>query len=301
MRLPRKLAVRRHTTGASRVIRKRPLKEFDLNRGDARGTTSAGVTVSPMAESIRFESGHLRRFGNPNFAVEESLHFHGSLEIRLDDAVWRVPSGDACLNGFAAALAQIRDHVVFGTRSVDPTTYHIHGPQSWPLLEFLRMYDNVRVAALFGGEGNSTVFPVNEFQQAVDGFLGDFADAVTTRRSRKHVPLEDLFSCRCDGFRRSRAVRGHPVWLQSAIDPARTPDLNAAPVICIRVGDMPSDPAAGSLQGQCMRCGTPVWIAPSSRVIIEEQSNPVLCMQCAADESHSESRNTLPNAQDPRL
>ncbi len=143
-------------------------------------------------------------------------------------------------------------------------------------------------AAWFHGEGDSTVCSVSEFQQAVDGFLRDLVEAVNIHHGDDAVQVENIFSCRCDGFRTSRAAGGRPVWLPSALDAARIADSGAAMVMCIRIEDMDSDPAAGSHRGQCMRCGSPVWIAPSSRVIIEEQSRPVLCIQCASTEPRIE-------------
>lgn len=210
------------------------------------------------------------------------LHLHGSLSLRLGQAASALSLPDACLNGLAAALAQVIDHVVLGTRSFDPTTYFLRGPSGWPLLEFLRMNDNVRLAALFDGEGESTVCQVSGLQRAVDAFLQDlFRQASLLRSAPDSVSAEDFFATRCDAFLCTRAARGQPVRLQEAAGPSGIPDANAPRVICIRIADMEGSPVPGSVRARCQRCASPVWISRSSRVMIEETSNPLFCIQCA--------------------
>ncbi len=245
-----------------------------------------------MTTPVHFRASHLRcQCERPHGLAQNSplhgLHLHGSLELRLDDASSDFPSQDVCINGFAAALAQVRDHILFGTRKPDPTTYLLQGPRAWPLLEFLRMHDLLRVAALIDGEGISAVLPVSDFQPAAARFLQECFAAVDSHRSGKPaVTAAGFFEARCNVFRVARAAQEHPVWLQSAADPNRKPSADAAMVVCARVADLSAAHVPGSIQGHCLHCGLPVWISPSSRVLIEEQSNPVCCAPCAS--SHRE-------------
>lgn len=250
--------------------------------------------VSPrtirMTVPVHFRAAHLRcQCDRPHTLAENfplhGLHLHGTLEIRLDGASSNIPSEDICINGFAAALAQIRDHVLFGTRKPDPTTYLLQGPRAWPLLEFLRMHDLLRVAALIDGEGISTVLPVSDFQPAADRFLQECLAAIDSHRSGKRpVSAAAFFEARCNIFRVARAAQAEPVWLQSAADPNRKPSADAPMVVCARVADMSAAHVSGSIQGHCLHCGAPIWISPTSRVLIEEQANPVCCVQCSSSQ-----------------
>jgi len=245
-----------------------------------------------MTTPVHFRATHLRcQCDRPHVLGEHSLlhglHLHGALELRLDGTPSEFPSEDVCTNGFAAALAQVRDHVLFGTRKPDPTTYLLQGPPAWPVLEFLRMHDLLRVAALVDGEGISAVLPVGDFQPCADRFLQECLAAVDSHRhSNRPVSAAAFFEARCNVFRVARAAQVAPVWLQSAADPNRKPSAEASMVICARVAEMSAAHVAGSIQGHCFHCGAPVWISPTSRVLIEEQSNPICCVQCAS--SHRE-------------
>lgn len=116
-----------------------------------------------MTDSLRFRLRSLRCQSHSldHLGVNHSfhdLHVHGCLEIKIEDAVSTPLLEDICLNGFASAFEQVCDHLVFGTRRVDPTTYHIYAPKPMPLLEFLRVYDNVRVAVLLMEKATRLVY-----------------------------------------------------------------------------------------------------------------------------------------------
>jgi hypothetical protein len=246
--------------------------------------------------SISFHASNFRCFcTHPHPISERGLHdahIHGSLDFQLDDVICKIPSEDVCINGFAVALRQIRNHIVGGTRNVDPTTYVLRGPTGWPELEFIRADDDIlRVAVLFDGEGESTVTSVRELRQAVDGFLEGILHLFETMSSVSFVVSGlrlDFFESACKGFQNARAAQEHVGWLQSAADPTRIPDMNAEKVVCVRTYDMEETPVQGSIRGECMRCGQLLWIAPSSCVTIEECSSPVVCRQCAASQGGCE-------------
>lgn len=66
-------------------------------------------------------------------------------------------------------------------------------------------------------------------------------------------------------------------------------------LVCMPIEDMQGDPVQGSVQMWCDECGTSIWVAPSSRTLLDKEDPFLLvCTGCALKETRQAAAVTGP-------
>lgn len=157
-----------------------------------------------MPGRLQFETFNLHSHGG-------LLHFHGCLQVKIGETVIDYPN-DVCINDWVAALANLRQEIIFSNRGGDPTAFFIDGQQSWPVLETIRMADSLRIAMLHEDVVMAKcLISIPDFEVVFEEFLDHLAErAHLSHGDGRHRLLHELSHSRCEQFWSGKAGEGAP-------------------------------------------------------------------------------------------